>query len=283
MSYNNPSQQISPMPFGLDRAIEDTREALEANLPWLSYAFGRGYNFSEEFNGKKINVPKVYVGSGEYLNVLPNDTLFIPQIAATSFFQVRSPETYSQFNAHEGSYKNCTVGVIFWANLQLINPAKPYIFTEELKADVETVLKGLQYVAEIDSWVDETAEVVFDKYNLADNTYYLMYPYAGFRVNVILAYPETCNDLPLSGYSANTGNEGDIDFVVGSTGYEIQDTNTYTNSLLIGKKIRLVRGHLKQTQVANSEGWVYSFNPVLGRITVTPNFTNEELISIEII
>jgi hypothetical protein len=282
MSYVNPSPITAPLPIGIERAIEDMRGMLEVNLPWLSFAFGRALSFDE--GGKKT--PKCYVGSGEYINVLPNDTLFRKTTAASLFFQLRSSETYVQFNYTNGSTKEATVGIIFWGNLKLIDDQRPYIFTEELKNNVEQVLKQNPYVKEIDEWVDERAEDVFDKYNLYESTQYLMYPYSGFRVNVIINYPEACGNEPLTDYEGNEPDLeaiDDIDFKIGETGKPVAGASTYTDSRLVGRKVRLFRGTVKQSKTVNNNGWVYAFNPVAGTISVTPAWYDEEFVSIEII
>lgn len=287
MSYVNPGTlPTPPIPLGLERAIEDMRGMLEVNLPWLSFAFGRAFTFNET----SAKIPKCYVGNGEYINVLPNDTLFRPITAASLFFQLRSTETYSIFNYQHGSTKQATVGIIFWGNLKLIDSAKNYIFTEELKNDVEQVIKTNPYVQQIDEWIDERVEDVFDKYTIDPAAQYLMYPYTGFRVNVIINYPESCGDEALTDYEANEtlSHSDDIDFLVGHESdaertVTVINANVFEIPFLIGKKIRVLRNNIKQSKTINRNGWVYAFNPTNGRITLTPDPTPEELISIEII
>lgn len=282
MSYISPYTPKPPIPIGLERAIEDMRGMLEVNLPWLSFAFGRAFIFNED--GKKI--PKCYTGYGEYINVLPNDTLFRPVTAASLFFQLRGAETYDNFLYNHGSTKQATVGIIFWGNLRLIDSEKPYIFTEDLKNDVEQIIKRNPHVREIEEWVDERSEDVFDRYSLPADNQYLMYPYTGFRVNVIINYPEACGDEPLVNYEGNEGDLAaidDIDFVVGTEGYELDGQTNYTNENLIGRKIRVFRNNIKQSKTITWNGYVYGFNPTNGRVSFTPALQNEELISIEII
>ena len=73
--------------------------------------------------------------------------------------------------------------------------SKDYIFTEELKSEIETKLKTVHQITEIIEWVDERAEEVFKGYDLPNEmleTEYLQYPYAGIRLDVNVTYPEAC-------------------------------------------------------------------------------------------
>jgi len=282
MSYVNPYTPKPPIPIGVERAIEDMRGMLEVNLPWLSFAFGRAFIFNED--GKKI--PKAYAGFGEYINVLPNDTLFRPVTAASLFFQLRSTETYENFLYDYGSTKQATIGIIFWGNLKLIDPEKGYIFTEDLKNDVEQIIKRNPFVKEIEEWVDERSEDVFDRYDISEDNQYLMYPYTGFRVNVIVNYNEACGDEPLRDYESNENDleaVDDIEFVVGTGGAPVPGANIYTDSRLIGRKIRLFRNTIKQSKTYNNNGFVYAFNPVIGQVSFTPVLQDLEFIQIELI
>jgi hypothetical protein len=197
MSYTNPG--INPgavVKIGLDSPIEDIRVAI-ASLSWISKSFGRAWEFKEKglVSGKTIKVPKVYESNGEYINALPNDNIFSTGVAASSFIAVREAEKYSSYQPRTGSMKQTRLSVIIWGNLKLIDATKDYIFTEELKKQIEDKIKVLACVGEIVEWVDERTEEVFRGYDVSSgdfDTQYLMYPYAGIRVDVIVNYPESC-------------------------------------------------------------------------------------------
>jgi hypothetical protein len=75
----------------------------------------------------------------------------------------------------------------------------------------------------------------------------------------------------------------DIEFQVGVTpGAPSDGDPTYTNAALIGKRVRVFRHFLKQTTLAISGGYSYSFNNVTGTITPSPAFGIDEVWSIEI-
>lgn len=260
-------------------------------LPWLSKSFGRAWGFKEADSSADIlKVPKCYMGEGEYQNVLPNDSL-----TSQSFIAARTGEETIDFSKATVSSKERLMSCIFWFNLKEINPSKDYIFTEELKYDVERILKQNPYVKTIESYFDEQVEQVFDgylsnaeyaRYTIDDpRTQFLMYPYSGFRFDFRLAYAEHDD---CSGYMPGLLNPlyniiDDIQFVVGDTpGAPAAGTTTYQNDLLKGKKVRLTRSGLKVLTSAVADKLYWSFNADTGTITVNPEWSDQEGVSIEI-
>lgn len=198
MSYTSPNINAgAEVKQGLDVPITAIQTAM-SEIAWISKSFGRAMTFREpNQSGRTNRIPKVYEDSGEYVNVLPNDNLFSDGVAASSFIRLVGPETYELFSENTGSIKRARLSIIVWANLKMIDPSKDYIFTEELKAEIESKIKGVLHVNEIIEWVDERAEEVFQGYDLETsdfNSEYLMYPYAGVRVDVIVTYNEACNN-----------------------------------------------------------------------------------------
>lgn len=199
MSYQNPTILLITSPIGLDAVIQSIQLQLSAGLTWLQKSFGRAWEFKEidPATEKIIKVPKCYSGSGEYINVLPNDFL-----KAQSFISARNEETWPAYTRATGNSKQRELSIIFWFNLKEIDPTKDYIFTEELKKQVEKILKANAYVASINKYYDERVEDVFDgyisqseagRYSVDDaKTQYLMYPYSGFRFDVTVAFDEVC-------------------------------------------------------------------------------------------
>jgi hypothetical protein len=199
MSYQNPDILLIASPIGLDKVIQNIQQALDTGLPWLDKSFGRAWEFKEvdPATEKIIKVPKCYSGNGEYVNVLPNDFL-----KSQSFISVRNEETWPAYTRATDNSKSRELSVIFWFNLNQIDPSKDYIFTEVLKKDVEKILKVNPYVGAINKYFDERVEDVFDgyisqsesgRYSVDDTkTQYLMYPYSGFRFDVTVAYTEEC-------------------------------------------------------------------------------------------
>lgn len=281
MSYNNPSILSIPAPRGLDLVIESIRTVLDTYLLWLDKSYGRAWEFKEKGVEDKVSkIPKAYMGEGEYLPVLPNDFL-----VAQSFIAAKGPEQWEQFNRIEGSIKKRDLAIIFWVNLKQIDPTKDYIFTEELKAEIEDLLKRHPSVLSLNNYYDEIAEDVFQGYDIDDvDTQYLMYPYAGMRFDLTIIYDEACGISPDITYAYNPNANADIEFIVGTEGYDLEGETTYQNDLLKGYRVRLFRNTVKQSKLATPGGYAFSQSEediAEGRFTVTPAFIDEEVISIE--
>lgn len=197
MSYTSPViNSGAAVKQGIDVPIEAIRVAI-SELTWMSKSFGRAMTFREINNatGKLARTPKVYEQSGEYINVLPNDSIFSSGVAASSFIRVVGPERYESYEPNSGSLKTARLSVIIWGDLKKIDPSKDYIFTEYLKSQIEAKIKDVHFVSEIIEWYDENVEDVFNGYDFDEEitrTEFLMYPYAGIRVDVNVTYPEAC-------------------------------------------------------------------------------------------
>lgn len=190
MKYKVPDIPLIDAPVGLDVVIQSIQEDL-ATIPWLEQSFGRAW---EHFEGGK-RIPKVYVGNGEYFNVVPNDTL-----RSYSFIAVRGEESTPYYTGFQRNDKTRELSVIFWGNLRQIDPSRDYIYTERLKADFEAVLMKSEWVKSINRYFDERVEDIFDGYvkNNMSDVYsvdqpdtILMHPYTGFRIDFTVGYPQT--------------------------------------------------------------------------------------------
>jgi len=189
MSYINPNVPQITNPVGVDKIIQDIQLQLSAGLTWLEKSFGRAWLFQEkDTSGKVSKMPKCYVGKGEYVNVLPNDNF-----KSMSFIFCKDKEKNEGFNASRlGSHKKRDLSIIIWGNLKKIDSTKTYIFTEELKKEVEKILIGLDYICSMNSYVDEKAESVFEGFTINDvDTQYLMHPYFACRFDFTVGYFDT--------------------------------------------------------------------------------------------
>jgi hypothetical protein len=183
MSYNKPNIPLVPNATGLDMVIQHIQMALGDNLHWLEKSFGRAWFFQEfSTDNKPAKYPKCWDGK-EYINVLPNDNF-----KAMSFLATRSQEKFEKFaNATNGNAKTRDLALIIWGNLKKIDPTKAYIYTEELKNDVEKIL--VMNVASINQYYDEKAETIFQDYTIDDlNTQYMMYPFFAIRFDISVKF-----------------------------------------------------------------------------------------------
>ena len=99
---------------------------------------------------------------------------------------------------------------------------------------------------------------------------------------VIFTAPDGTSVLRRWSVILNAFSPQDIEFQVGVTvGAPSDGATSYTNTSLIGKRVRVFRQFLKQPQF-NAGGYWYSFNSVTGTITPSPAFMQDEVWQIEI-
>jgi hypothetical protein len=263
MSYHSPNILLLDAPVGLDAVIQSYQQDFYLGLPWLRKSFGRAWEQPEQ--GRRI--PKAYIGQKEYYNVLPNDSLI-----SQSFISVRTPEELNEDN-EEGVER--TLAAVFWFNLEAINPALDSVFTEQIRWDIERLIEGNRFTAEILEVHDERHGDIFlgyiDNDMLEEGRQYLMYPYAGLRIDFRVGYDRRTDCVQLN----------DVYWPLYSSISDIEATvtgATYQNDVLKGKKIRLFRGGVKQSRSGPA---FYAFDASTGTITANPAFDNEQ-ISVEI-
>ncbi|GGG97310.1 hypothetical protein [Pedobacter zeae] len=198
MTYSNPNILEIPNPTGLDVAVVELQKAI-AEIPYIERSFGRAMIFKENINGNVVTLPKVYQGEKEYYNPLPNGNFI-----ASTFILATGPEECEDFSQFEDNFFTRKVALVFWGNLRQIDPAKDYIFLEEIKNDVLNAIRYCKGFKSYDSYIDEKYSEVFKEFtsyissqsrdtsNTEIDTQYLMYPYSGFRMNLTLTYTQPC-------------------------------------------------------------------------------------------
>jgi hypothetical protein len=196
-SYKAPIVPTISNPVNIDKPIQVLQIAL-AGLPWLEKSFGRSFMSVKKNEGSQ-NIsyyPQVWQGPGlDLLEVMPNDNL-----KAQSFFKVEEPIECLQFSPNGYSLMQARVSIIFWFNLQRIDPQKnfDYSYAEILKGSAQRILTnvtldGNDAIKILRVW--ETPKNVFSGYTLQDvRDQELIYPYGGFRFECNLVYIENCPD-----------------------------------------------------------------------------------------
>lgn len=184
MSYHKPNITTINVP-GIDGAIHHLQAALTFKYPWMA-VFHRAYPFLEwnVANTKGLKVPKVWSGGNEYMNILPNDFL-----VGQAFFFVTEEEKLTETHRQFGSEFNTEVSLIVWVNTSAIPGQTTGPSIAWLKKGIVDLLSYSETVLKVEAMTDQDAGSVFDGWSIDDvDTQYLMLPYAGLRVNMVLRY-----------------------------------------------------------------------------------------------
>lgn len=177
-----------------DKVINEVREALAANLPWLDVTYGRCERLvKKENDGKRYYVPAIYKQCENYESLLPDD-----KRGCYSFFVMREPQTVSQQVQTEVRIKS-PFSLIVWVDMRRVerkmnmpdNRNTEYI-KEQVLSVLNTALtrKGSITVESI----YERAENVFQGFTLDEvQNQFLMSPFAGFRFDGTMIVTNDCN------------------------------------------------------------------------------------------
>ena len=193
----NNKAPIIEFPVMLDRIIGEIQTGLVENIPWLDAAFGRAQRLTKMMEGKRIVTPNVFCGGwnghgeNDYIEVSPDS-----KIGNFSFFEIDDPQTIDA-----GPWAReikAPFGLIVWFDLTRVYGVASNRDTERLKAQILHHLNGR------DGWhltegritinrIYERAENIYRGYTLSEiDNQFLMHPFAGFRFDGILEFPELC-------------------------------------------------------------------------------------------
>lgn len=216
-SIKQPSSYVPKEVEGLEKALEPIRKDLMA-LPWLEDAFGRARIMKQAGRNSDFNVPKVYNGKGEYLNVMPGND----NSDAYAFFLGRGG-----FNMMDEA-PNVThplfekrVDLIVWCNLKRVSPERDYDFRHLLINDVLDIL-GKRHGVQIFEVYDEVPAQIFSGFALTEiNQDKLYYPYAGFRITFDMTFLDCMGNRGYVQFVPNAPAVKDLTYVLET---EPQDT-----------------------------------------------------------
>lgn len=193
MSYSKPNTPLINAPVGLDAKIQKLQLAIGAGLPWLEYSFGRataGRSKSAGREDKTRVAPEVYMGGGRYEVVEPNNAW-----VGHSFIQVAGSERPVNFRPMGQNTYTSQLELIVLCDLEKVKTKAGYTyghrFTEELKQEIKTVLRGLPEYTVVA--IHETPAEVFRGYTYDHYSHQTFrHPEAGFKFVLEVAYLETC-------------------------------------------------------------------------------------------
>ena len=181
---------LKSSPVLLDRAIQSIQQYLLVRLPWLNNAFGRAHKITEQTDNDRFTYPAVYTGAGDYMSVLPNDT-----IGNFCWFDIYDPQRVINISPKHNQL-SVNGAIIFWYDLTTIYADDSHLYTEEIKNEV---LKALT-----SNILPNTGKIEIDEiYERFENIYkgystetvgkqYFLHPYAGLRIEFTLTLKELC-------------------------------------------------------------------------------------------
>lgn len=166
----------------LDTIITDLRNNVNTS-DYVRMCWGRAMVFQEKWNDRVVQVPKVNIGSDEYITPLPND-----KNEPIVFFQALASETFGEYNKDAISPVTRQIALTWWGKISDFS-------LEDAKWDIIRKLQQSAYVSSIDNYVDERYQDVFPDFSgyitrndTEQGTQWLMAPYSGFRLTFTVSY-----------------------------------------------------------------------------------------------
>lgn len=187
---NIPKAPKPANPVLLDRVLAHLQDEFINKLGWLDYAFGRAQRLVTKRERKEHFYPGIYIGKNEYLNVLPGQNL-----GNRIFFIAEDPQQI-EFTPRMYNTIKSPVSLILWYDLSSIYKGSNERNTEEIKQQIlrvltDTVMPSGSRIEPIKIY--EQAENIFSEYSLKEiDTQFLMQPYAGLRIEMLVSYREQC-------------------------------------------------------------------------------------------
>lgn len=206
MKENSVQIRFKEDPVLLDKILQDMQKSLMNRLKWLNCAFGRAYKLVEHRpDGNKFIYPAMYSGNGEYVSLLPNDNF-----GNFSWFDIYDPQKITEVVQSLPQY-TFSGAIIFWYDLSSIYEDETVMHTEEVKDEIMRVLTTPGLITTTGKLVIndiyERFENIYKGYSIEKiyNNYtykgegiqdidkqFLMYPYAGIRIEFTLTTRELC-------------------------------------------------------------------------------------------
>ena len=180
MNIANPKVFSILDPKGIDAKIVEINNSL-STLTYIEKLFGRAYLLSQESQ----LVPKVYQGSKEYFNVLPNDAL-----KCFSFFEANKPRENELYTDPLDRIDSLSteISMIVFGNYEKIDRTKGYPFSEEIIIDILRVLATNNGVV-VNRVYDTSIEDIYSNYKLLEDQKLLLhYPYFALKFDMDVTY-----------------------------------------------------------------------------------------------
>lgn len=180
-----------------DKVIAQIQQGLVDGLPWLDVAFGRAQRITRMVEGRQVVTPNVFCGGwnghgkNDYIEVSPDS-----HIGNFAFFDLEDPQTLD--TSVWSRQVSVPFSVIFWFDLRKIYTNGENRNVAFLEAQVLDLLNGrggwhLEEGRVALTRIYERVENIYRGYTLSEvDNQFLMHPFAGFRIEGVLAFNEFC-------------------------------------------------------------------------------------------
>nr|DAT75922.1 MAG TPA: hypothetical protein [Caudoviricetes sp.] len=169
-------QKTDPKMF--DLAVLPIQKALAANLPWLDHAIGICETLTDVKNGKRFTSANVYVGNGQYEQIMPCE-----EIGNFSFFTLRDPQEI----ASKANLIKTPISLIIWYDMRKVSLPVDERNTEAVKGQILGILSGAHLANFKTSRIYEKPQNVFADFSYEHtNNQYMMSPFAGLRIDGVI-------------------------------------------------------------------------------------------------
>lgn len=192
---------------GIDSKIQLLQLALEDNLSWLQYSFGKCERHEKIIEGTKEVYPVCFVdNTTDPIDVRPNDNY-----ESMSFWEVQDPGRISyddEYAIRKYAMWEYDVSLIIWANLKRIDSSHYNETKSRMRQDIIDVFETKLVGSDVTFWVEQIFEKdilqIFVGYDLNNEENIIKRPFVAFRINGIIRFKRKC---PVSNtYSVKTSN-----------------------------------------------------------------------------
>lgn len=161
-----------------DRIIGELQQGLKERLGWLDYSFGRAERLVKTIDGRRYYTPNVYIGRGNYENVLPDAV----KIGNYSFFVLDEPQEVQHPMQQQVRIRS-PFSLVVWVDMRKAE-SEDERNTEAVKEEILLALNDilLHKGGIVINKIYERAENVFAGFTLDEvDNQFMMSPFAGWR------------------------------------------------------------------------------------------------------
>lgn len=193
-------------PIEIENAVNIIRMSL-AGLDWVSHPYFIAQRFFRSKEGKSFYYPETYAKDPNSTKETEPYHRLTPDNDYSGMFFFMVGDGAVDYSASEENYITYPVGIIFSANLELIDAEKlkTGLFTQKLMRDARRLITTQQIAMGLDySIISETRDIrqVYREFTLKEIDSYNRAPMQCFRIDMTIRIQEDCDviiPIPLKG------------------------------------------------------------------------------------